>query len=586
MKKTYLFTILIMVISTFYGNAQLLTEDFSTWVPANGWSIDGHNSNWAQQTTNKAGGVAPEARMHWSPQFNGDTRLISPSIDLTGIQNIIISFKHSIDHYDGPYTVGVATRSNGGAWTSVWSMTGINIVEQKLILVNNSDTNQADFQFCFYFSGSSYNINDWYLDDVSVTTAQTKDLGVTSINNSSVYGPGPINISCTVANMGVDAITSFDITYTVDGANPVTENVNGINLSTTDSYDFTFNTPWNATAGDHQIEVSVSDINGNGNDDNANNDSLEKDISIAIQTTPNFPLFEEFTSSTCGPCAGFNTNSMGPFMAQHPNDIAVIKYQMSWPGNGDPYYTEEGGDRRTYYGVNAVPWLIVGGTEYSTSNAGLNAGYAAETNKVSVFDIQGDFSIDGSNIIINETITPYVSGNFKVYTVVIEKETTGNVGSNGETHFEHVMMKMLPNANGQDFNFGSNQPMDNNFTYDMSTTHVEELSDLAVVIFIQNDATKEVMQAKYLETPTSVSTDETVFDNISIYPNPSTGILNIKTDREISVSVTNIMGKTIISNQQILNNHTLDLSSYANGVYLLKINDGNKTGVKKIILSK
>jgi len=330
----------------------------------------------------------------------------------------------------------------------------------------------------------------------------------------------------------------------------------------------------------------VSNINGNGNDDNSSNDSLEKNISIATQTTINFPLFEEFTSSICNPCATFNTNSMGPFMAAHPNEIAVIKYQMDWPGSGDPYFTDEGATRRFYYGVNGVPWLVIGGTEYDITTAGLNAGYAAETGKPSFFEIQADYSINGSNIIINENITPYVSGSFKVHTVVIEKETTGNVGSNGETHFENVMMKMLPHADGQSVNFVSNQQYTNTFTYDMSSTHVEELSDLAVVIFIQFDETKEVMQAKYLETPTSVSTDETVFDNISIYPNPSTGILNIKTDREISVSVTNIIGKTIISNHQILNNHTLDLSSFANGVYLLKIDDGNKKGVKKIILSK
>jgi len=586
MKKNYIFTFLFLVITTFLGNAQLLTEDFSAGVPANGWTIDAQDTNWSQNPTNIAGGGVPEAKMHWSPRFNGTTRLISPSMDLTGINNVMISFKHSIDHYDGAYTVGVATRSNGGSWTSVWSMSGTNIVEQKLVLVNNSDTNNADFQFCFYFTGDSYNINNWYIDDVTVITAQTKDLSVMSINNYPFYGIGSVPITCTVGNMGLDPITSFDITYTIDGANPVTENVNGVNISSTDTYDFSFNTPWNATAGEHQIEVAISNVNANGNDDYSNNDSLNKNISIATQTTTNFPLYEEFTSSTCGPCAVFNRDAMGPFMAAHPNEIAVIKYQMDWPGSGDPYFTDEGATRRFYYGVNGVPWLVIGGTEYDITTAALNAGYAAETGKQSFFEIQADFSINGSNIIINENIIPYVSGSFKVHTVVIEKETTGNVGSNGETHFENVMMKMLPDASGQTVNFVSNQQYTNTFTFDMSSTHVEELSDLAVVIFIQFNDTKEVMQSLYLETPTSVSTDETVFDNISIYPNPSTGFLNIKTDKEINVSVTNIMGKTIISNRQVLNNHTLDLSSFANGVYLLKINDANKTGVKKIILSK
>ena len=34
---------------------------------------------------------------------------------------------------------------------------------------------------------------------------------------------------------------------------------------------------------------------------------------------------------------------------------------MSWPSPGDPYYTVEGGQRRTYYAVNTVPRLVMNG---------------------------------------------------------------------------------------------------------------------------------------------------------------------------------------------------------------------------------
>ena len=43
---------------------------------------------------------------------------------------------------------------------------------------------------------------------------------------------------------------------------------------------------------------------------------------------------------------------------------------MNWPGNGDPYYTEEGGTRRFYYGVDGVPMAFLDGA---------SQGYAAVT---------------------------------------------------------------------------------------------------------------------------------------------------------------------------------------------------------------
>jgi len=586
MKKNYLLTAIFVIFSTFVGNAQLFTEDFSAGVPANGWTIDGHADNWEQRSTSNAGGTAPEARFSWTPQFNGTTRLVSPAIDLTGTSSVFISFKHTIDHYGGPYTVGVATRSNNGTWNTVWSMTGdVLDKENRLVLVNNSDTNQADFQFCFFFTGDSYNINYWYIDDVEVTIAQQLDLKVSSINNLPFVEQSIVDISSTVTNLGLDAITSFDITYTDNGANPVTESVTGVNITSSNSYDYTFNTQWNATAGSHDIEVTISNVNGVGNDNDTSNDSTTKTISVATQTTTNFPLFEEFTSSTCGPCAGFNSSSMSPFMNSHPDDIAVIKYQMNWPGNGDPYFTAEGATRRFYYGVNAVPDLYIGGQAYPTTSAGLNAGFNAETSRSAFFDIQADFSVNGNVITINETITPYLTGNFKLHTVVVEKVTTGNVGSNGETEFHNVMMKMLPDANGQDVNFVANQAYTNNFTYDMSSTFVEEMSDLAVVIFVQYDDTKMLMQSKYVPTSANSINNE-VFENISVYPNPSNGILHINTNEEISVSVIDLVGKTVISNQLISDNSILDLTSLNNGVYFVKVTIGTKTGVKKIVLNK
>ncbi len=590
MKKNYIFTTLFFLITVLTVKAQLLTEDFSSAVPPAGWTIDAHAGNWIQNNSNQAGGTAPEAIMRWdyptNTPFNGTTRLITPSMDLTGVNNIILTFKHKVNTYaNSGYTIGVATRSNGGTWNNVWTMNPADVTEERSILISNIDMNQANVEVCFFFSGDSYQINFWHIDDVSLIIAEAKDLKLSSIQNEPFTAQGNQTIGINVTNLGVETVTSFDATYTINGSSPVTETVSGVNITTTNSYTYSFTTPWNATPGNYNLSVAVSNINGTGDDNNTSNDSQSKNISVATQTAANTPLYEVFTSSTCGPCAGFNVPVMTPFMNSH-QDIAVIKYQMNWPSPGDPYYTAEGGDRRAYYNVSGVPSLFSGGEQYATSTAGLNDGYTTETGKDGFFDIQADFSIDGNNIIIHETIMPYISGNYKIHTAVIEKQTTQNTGNNGETSFERVMMKMLPDANGVDFNFGANQAYTHTYTFDMSTTNVEEMSDLAVVVFIQYDGSKRILQSKYIETASPLSLDDIAFKNVAIYPNPSKGLLHINTDKNIQISITDVLGKTIVPLQNFNNNNTIDISNLNNGMYIVKVSDGKTNGSLKIILNK
>jgi hypothetical protein len=48
-------------------------------------------------------------------------------------------------------------------------------------------------------------------------------------------------------------------------------------------------------------------------------------------------------------------------LAANPNEHTNLKYQMSWPGGGDPYFTAEGDTRKTYYTATGVPHLVIDG---------------------------------------------------------------------------------------------------------------------------------------------------------------------------------------------------------------------------------
>ena len=381
-------------------------------------------------------------------------------------------------------------------------------------------------------------------------------------------------------NLGMNDITSFDISYTVDGNNNVTESVN-TTIQPGDSYTHIFSTNWTTETGNHQIEVSISNING-GNDDVTDNNTLTKGFSGASQVVSNLPLFEEFTSSTCSPCASFNSNTMNPFTNNHGNDITLIKYQMNWPQSGDPYYTDEGGVRRSYYSVSAVPSLFVGGENVPASSSGVNNAFNSENAEDAFMEMSGQFTLQGSEITASVTITPYVTGDFTAHIAVIEKETTGNVSSNGETSFKHVMMKMLPDANGTSVSLVDGTPTSLSYTFDMSSTHVEELSDLAVVAFVQDDVTKNVMQSLYMPNE-GASVNQFVFKNIKVYPNPSYGKIILETQENITYSVLDIDGRTIIPENNTANNEVINLNNLPAGIYFLKLSNNQHTELRKII---
>ncbi len=89
-----------------------------------------------------------------------------------------------------------------------------------------------------------------------------------------------------------------------------------------------------------------------------------------------------------------------------------------------------------------------------------------------------------------------------------------------------------------------------------------------------------------------VGVEETTFENLSIYPNPTTGLLNVKFDAEkqgdMQVKLVSINGQTIFNELVTSNaghyNTTFDISNEAKGVYLLSIISDKEKIDRKIVL--
>ena len=504
MKKTLLLTIaLLLSVSIFAQNrSTLLQESFDGKSLPTGWAVfGGGNKNWSVTATDRAGGAPNELDLYWDPVFKGTTRIATPAINLTGISSIVISFKHYFDYYpyyNGVCTLGVATSSdNGTTWNTGWSQVyneiGRYVVNE---VIETEDMGKENVLVCIYFEGSTNDINSWQFDDILIFKQEEIDADILSINTSDKLGNGNNDVSFTIRNLGKNAITSFKAKYQIEGESNSVEETFETNIETYASEQFTFETPLFLSVGKYKLNVEITSVN-DSNDDYTTNNLITKDIDVKLGTCQRIPMIEHFSSSTCFPCV-FTNKGMDTLTAINPGKYTYVKYPMNGPGTGDPYYTADCGARRNYYNVNNVPMIFLDGknTEDPLPQEKLDRNY----NTTSFIDIRGSFSVneaDNSINVIADIFSYTDMDNVMAYISVNEKATTKNIGSNGETEFHHIMMKMLGSASGIKLNLEAGKHQSLGFTHDMTKTNMEELNDLEVAIWIQDPKTKEIYNSRF-----------------------------------------------------------------------------------------
>ena len=93
---------------------------------------------------------------------------------------------------------------------------------------------------------------------------------------------------------------------------------------------------------------------------------------------------------------------------------------------------------------------------------------------------------------------------------------------------------------------------------------------------------------------TTLSTNSSNLSNVSIYPNPSNGIVNVRfetiTNDIIKIALFDLQGRRIYNsnytNNQSLFDEPIATGKLANGIYLLKVSQGNRSTTKRVIISK
>jgi hypothetical protein len=189
--------------------------------------------------------------------------------------------------------------------------------------------------------------------------------------------------------------------------------------------------------------------------------------------------------------------------------------------------------------------------------------------------------------------------------------TYNNVGSNGETQFSKVMKKMVPGSMG--FSVGSltdgqtvvenfshtfqgsyTLPPDANNPIDHTTQHsVEDFNNLGVVTWIQDDATKEILQSTVsVESFTNIKEKTTT--NLMLFPNPAENTATVAFEglegSDVKIDLYNLLGELIFTgNHTSASNfdyYNIDVTTLNNGIYNLVLTVGESMTTKKLQILK
>ena len=537
---------------------------------------------------------------------------------------------------DGQITVAVSTDDQSGqAWEIVNANGDViashedyqwNITESTDVCVMDND--------CYTFNWTGGTSNDVTVSyngtQVDQTTA-TGDYSVYAIGGncssidaklSALTFPGfvmpntDVNITGTVKNVGTDAITSFDVDYTINGGASVgTYSVTGQNITTGNTYNFTHDVVFNqSTEAVYTIEVTISNVNG-GTDGNTLDNVMTAGINVNSSQLERTVLIEQFTTEQCPNCPPVLAYMEGIY-DNDPNCIMLTHHAG--------YYTDF---LTNQMHGDMLDFFNDGGSTYAPAGM-MDRAYDGGDHDGDGTNDPGPVFWDGepyggNRITEREAMPAFVSVNIcgtynttshvfdgKVYGEFLDNFT--NVGTALFVSEDHIAQESQASAPagfehrytaravaGDRLGEAVTSPTTAGSTYEKAYTTTMDASwaydNLYLVAFVANMNASDVndrevanaIQIKLSDIPVcQVGVTSIENSSINIFPNPSTGIINVKGAENSTIEVLNSIGQIVLTVNNASNMESVNLSDYNEGTYIVRVITNNNITVKKVNIVK
>lgn len=428
------------------------------------------------------------------------------------------------------------------------------------------------------------------------------------IDDALFLSSAPYSIDVTIENIGIDTITSAQVATSIDGGTATISTVNNLNIPSNAEGTFNISSNWSpSTKGTYEIKTWVETIN-TVVDQNNQNDTLVKTVSIYGNENRRVPLIESFTSST-SPTSQTSNSNIETLVTNNLGSVTSLKYQMNSPGTGDPYFTSESLSRFQLYSTQAVNSVLLDGQMQMYSQQLNQDSITERLENVAFVEIEATFWVSGQIAYITADVNPletFNGQNYVLHTAIFENTTSQNAKTSGETEFYQVMKKMVPNANGTflgglnksssvthnlSYQFKGNYrlPSNANNQIDHSSEHsVEQFSDLGVVLWVQDNDTKKILQSAYAVNTIGINENE--LKTFNLFPNPANDqvTLSFINDTKTSkIAIYSVDGREVYQdyNESISNNKVeINTEFLKPGVYVIQVESSGVISTNKLII--
>jgi hypothetical protein len=468
--------------------------------------------------------------------------------------------------------------------------------------------------------GTSAYGNNVFIDEVSVIVTPTNEAEMATLNFAPVIATiGNNAVGGSIKNVGGNQINSVDINWQVDGGATYTQALTGLTIAPGATYNYNHSDQWNAVTGLHTLRVWLS--NTNGGDTDTTNNEIVKSIYVVNEIFPKTVVYEEATGGWCQFCprghvglkdmehnhpggsfigiavhnqdpmalAAYDT-AIGAFIGGYPSGTINRNNSETDPGLSslEPAYQEE--LAKTPLGKIAIP----------------DANWDPTTRQIT-FDATAQFAVDIPNANYNMAaiiVENDVTGTATAYRQVNAYSGSANVlvdweGVNWNTLpnpvpaatmvYDHVGRALLGGFNGVagsvPTSVSYNAPYSYSFTHTLPV--LQDETQIEIVAILIDNVTGQIVNADSFDLGAKILLANNSFTKgkFQIFPNPTTGQLNLNTEQEVSVSIIDVLGKVVFSKDKVTKESGIDLSSLTKGIYLAKINGDNINFTEKIILN-
>jgi thiol-disulfide isomerase/thioredoxin len=259
-------------------------------------------------------------------------------------------------------------------------------------------------------------------------------------------------------------------------------------------------------------------------------------------------LAEVFTGSGCPPCAGADVSFDAAMERYARKDLAVVMYHVHVP-RPDPMTTETTTARYESYGKNGVPTFAIDGKKTVGGGSrdmapGIFERFQKDLEKdletAAEAAVKIDAGLNGGTVKVSAAVDSVKSDSkdLKVQILLVEKEIR-HLGENG-IRFHPMVVRALGGEKGEGYKIDANGKGTFHASFDLEVIGQDirkqldeyeakghrgetfkfsakkdqiDRGDLAVVVFVQDDKTKHVLQAGYIDLGTPAGTHPTTEAN-------------------------------------------------------------------------